>query len=139
MMKGFFQRFRMTLARWMYGRYGGDALSNTLLVIALICMLLAYIPYLALFILPALLLCFWSLFRTLSRKLPARRRELERFLRIRKKLTDPFRLLGHRWRDRKTHRYLKCPKCRATLRLPRGKTDITVTCPRCGERFQKST
>ncbi len=138
-MKGFFQTLRLKLARWMYGRYGADALSNALLVASLVCMLLAYLPYLALMSIPAMLLILYSLFRTLSRNLPARRRELDRFLRIRKKLTNPFRLLGHKWRDRKTHRYLKCPKCRATLRLPRGKTDITVTCPRCGERFQKST
>ena len=34
---------------------------------------------------------------------------------------------------------IKCPGCGNTLRVPKGKGKLYVTCPRCGERFIKKT
>jgi uncharacterized C2H2 Zn-finger protein len=39
----------------------------------------------------------------------------------------------------KSHKFFKCPSCHNILRVPRGKGKIFVTCPKCGERFQKRT
>ena len=33
-------------------------------------------------------------------------------------------------------KYVKCPKCKSTLRVPRQKGKHTVRCPRCDHRFQ---
>ena len=43
------------------------------------------------------------------------------------------------WLDRKTHRYFRCPQCRATVRVPKGKGQIRITCPHCKHQFIKKT
>lgn len=37
------------------------------------------------------------------------------------------------------HKYMKCPHCKAQLRLPKGKGKISVTCPVCKKEFVKKT
>lgn len=37
----------------------------------------------------------------------------------------------------KEHRYFACPKCGQTVRVPKGAGKIRVTCPKCGEKFEK--
>ena len=46
--------------------------------------------------------------------------------------------LFDRLKDRQ-HRYYKCPKCRQSVRVPRGKGKISITCPRCREKFIRKT
>lgn len=41
--------------------------------------------------------------------------------------------------DRKTHRYFECPSCKKRLRVPKGKGKIRITCPHCGEKFERRT
>lgn len=37
----------------------------------------------------------------------------------------------------KDHKYYACPKCGQTVRVPKGAGKIRVTCPKCGEKFEK--
>ena len=46
--------------------------------------------------------------------------------------------LFDRLKDRQ-HRYFDCPKCHQMVRVPRGKGKISITCPRCREKFVKKT
>jgi hypothetical protein len=39
----------------------------------------------------------------------------------------------------KTHKYYKCSKCSQTIRIPRGKGKICITCPKCKREFVKRT
>ena len=39
----------------------------------------------------------------------------------------------------KDHKYYACPRCRQTVRVPRGKGKISITCPKCKEKFIKKT
>ena len=39
----------------------------------------------------------------------------------------------------KTHRYFKCPGCGQTVRVPRGRGKIQITCPKCRREFIKKT
>ena len=71
----------------------------------------------------------WSFYRTMSRNIYKRRKENERFCGF-------FKLRKNKFRDRKTHVYRKCPKCKAVLRLPKAKGKHFVNCPRCKNRFQ---
>ena len=120
-----------SLRRFMEGRYGNDKLNNAILGAALVMVILAVFVRNAL---PNLILhgisyalMFWSIFRTLSRNTYKRYQENRNFL----KCVD-------RIRDR-NHRYYDCPKCRQTVRVPRGKGKIAITCPRCREKFVRKS
>lgn len=123
----------------MYGRYGNDDLTKFLLVLALILMVISWIPYLAIVCLLALAVMIWSLVRTFSRNFEKRKRELGRYLKIKKPIVNFFKLQRNKWRDRKTHVYFKCKKCKAVLRVPKGKGSIIVICTRCKDRIEKET
>jgi len=47
-------------------------------------------------------------------------------------------MLLERLKDRQ-HRYFSCPRCRQPVRVPRGKGKISITCPKCREKFIKKT
>ena len=130
-------KFTNKLARFFYGRYGNDTLNKFLLVLYLICAMTVLI--LSMFIQSVVFtfigwcvtfgICIWSFYRTMSRKINARRRENEKFCNF-------FKLRRNKFRDRKTHVYRKCPSCKAVLRLPKAKGKHFVVCPRCKNRFQ---
>lgn len=143
-------RFALWLNKVMYGRRGADSLSFALLIAYCAVVLIARITSLYYLSLAAPLLLIWCLFRMLSRNLPARQRENDVFLRgwrrvsgwFRRAWSETsgfFRSLSNRFRDRKTYRYFRCPKCKKTLRVPKGKGKIAITCPLCGTEFIKKT
>lgn len=138
-MKGWFARMGQRFARFMSGRYGNDKLNNFLLIVALICVLLAYIPYMSFLWLVSLGLIVWTNFRCFSRNIPQRQRELFAFLGFFQKRKKKFALRRQMFRERKTHCYFKCKKCKAVLRVPKGKGMIDVTCPRCQTVTVKKT
>jgi len=39
----------------------------------------------------------------------------------------------------KAHKVYNCPQCKQSLRVPRGKGKIIITCQNCGYKFQKKT
>ena len=120
-----------SLRRFMEGRYGSDKLNSALLGGALVMVILAVFirnPLVNLILHGvSYVLMFWSIFRSLSRKTYKRYQENRKFL----KFVD-------RIRDRH-HRYFDCPKCRQTVRVPRGKGKISITCPRCREKFVRKS
>lgn len=130
-------KFSNGLARFFYGRYGNDTLNKFLMVLYLVCVvavtILSYIIQSAVFTLVGwtvtLGIFIWSFYRTMSRNIYKRRKENERFCGF-------FKLRKNKFRDRKTHVYRKCPKCKAVLRLPKAKGKHFVNCPRCKNRFQ---
>ena len=135
--------FKSKLARFFYGRYGADQLYNALFLCQIICLFLGAVTSLLGQISPVLTvvsvvlyalgvgLFVWTLFRCLSRNIPARRRENQAYLNLKAKLKPA----PKRPKDTPTHIFRSCPKCKATLRLPRQVGEHTVKCPKCGERF----
>ena len=139
-MRQWLQKLKYKLARWMYGRYGNDELTWVLLITGTVLLFLGYIPRVGwIFSILALIAVFFSSFRSFSRNISKRRRELDRYLRIKNKPKNAIQLHKNKKRDKLTHVYFKCPKCKAVLRVPKGKGEIIVTCPRCGERVEKNT
>jgi hypothetical protein len=91
-------------------------------------------------ILQLMFLALW-LMRAFSRNFYKRRAENTVFLRIWgrvKPFFGPVKNFFMRLADRK-HRYFKCTVCKARLRVPRGRGKITITCPRCRNRFDKKS
>ena len=124
-------RFTMALQRFMMGRYGTDKLNMLLLGVgvALTVVNLFFNQFWVNLTLPLLayLLMGIALFRTFSRNTYKRYRENQRFLLFFQKLRD------------RQHRYYDCPRCRQQIRVPRGKGKISITCPKCREKFIKKT
>lgn len=138
-MRNFFERLKYKTAAFMYGRYGNDALTKFLMIVSLVLLVLSWIPKLWFLYLLSLTIMTLSLLRSLSRKFDKRRRELAFYLKIQKPIANFFKLQRNKWRDRKTHVYFRCKKCKAVLRVPKGKGSIIVTCTRCKERIEKNT
>ncbi|MGN1048452.1 MAG: hypothetical protein ACI4QZ_07565 [Eubacteriales bacterium] len=122
-------------ARFMYGRYGIDELSRLMTVLFYLLIIINLFVRSSIISVIALILVFLFTFRSFSRNIYKRRQENNRYLRLKKRVKDFFTLEKNRFRDRKTHIYRKCPKCRAVLRLPKEKGKHTVRCPRCGGGF----
>ena len=127
-----FRKIGDGLRRFMAGRYGSDRLNQCLLGAALVLILIGWLGGKAAAGLNVLgLLAYvplvWSIFRMYSRNIEARRRENAAFLRFFSRLRD------------KQYRYFRCPGCRQTVRVPRGKGKINIRCPKCGRQFIKKT
>ena len=136
-MNGFgnwFRQFRMKMGmafrQFMVGRYGTDKLNSVILTTGLIvCLIGVFVGGLASTFLTMISygLMIWAMFRTFSRNTYKRYQENRKFLMVLDRLKD------------KDHRYFSCPKCKQSVRVPRGKGKIAITCPRCKERFIKKS
>ena len=132
---GYFRNLTLRLStglrRFMEGRYGSDKLNTAILVAALVLVLVyTFLPLglvkTVLWILSYVLM-FWAIYRMLSRNTYRRYQENRRFLQF----VDGIR-------DRE-HRYYDCPNCRQRVRVPRGKGKISISCPKCREKFVRKT
>ena len=138
-MKQWLVRMGQRFSRFMYGRYGTDELNRCLMIVSLILLLLACFRPLWWLYLPAVAVLIWSYVRCFSRNIYKRRRENQAYLRLKRPLTAFFTLQKNKHRDRKTHCYFKCKSCKAVLRVPKGRGEIDVTCPKCGKITVKRT
>jgi len=131
-MRNFFQRL-------MFGRYGVDTLNNAMLVLCLVLMILSRVlraGWLDLLSIAVLVVCYLRVF---SRNINARYQENQKFLAAVQPVRKWFGGIKQRFRDRKTHRYFTCPSCGMTLRVPKGKGKINISCPKCRTQFIKKT
>ena len=134
-MGGWFRQFSeklsASLRNFMMGRYGTDRLNMAILGVGLAASLLSVFfrstPLNLVFFLLSYGMMFWAIFRSLSRNTYKRYQENRKFLQVFGRLKD------------RQHRYFDCPKCRQMVRVPRGKGKISITCPRCKEKFVKKT
>ena len=132
---GWFRQFTAKvsakLRNFMMGRYGTDRLNMLILSVGLVASLLSVIfrfaPVNLILFLLSYGMLFWAVFRSLSRNTYKRYQENRKFLQLTGRLKD------------REHRYFDCPKCRQMVRVPRGKGKISITCPRCREKFVKKT
>ena len=124
-------KLRTGIQHFMSGRYGTDKLNMALLCTGLVFSLLASLIPGALiklcFTIASYVFMCVAIFRTLSRNIYKRYEENRKFLLFFQKLKD------------KEHRYYNCPRCRQQVRVPKGKGKISITCPKCREKFIKTT
>jgi len=126
---------REKFQKFLVGRYGTDKLAKFLNVLIIITLILSL--FLKPFIYLCLLLIIYNYFRVFSRKIYKRSRENQIFLKIISPATKRFSIYKRRIAERKTHRFYRCPSCRCTLRVPKGKGRIMITCPKCKMKFEK--
>lgn len=77
--------------------------------------------------------------RVFSRNFEKRRRENEKYMRLKYKFTGGFGDWRDRQKQRKDYVFFRCPSCKVMLRVPRGKGKIRVTCRKCGNSFERRT
>lgn len=126
------------LRQLMVGRYGNDALSTALIIFGAVLSLLFSlfrIPYGSLISFIPYGIALWRIF---SKKYTKRSAENAKFL----ELSAPWRsflMKKLRQFQDKDHRYYSCPKCHNTLRVPKGRGKIKISCPHCNKEFIKKT
>ncbi len=117
---------------WMQGRYGRDELNQFLVLISLIPIFISFfvpkVLYLAAFPIG------FAVYRNCSRDYEKRRKERDIYIRTFEDTAQWLKVQERRWNDRKTHRYFTCEQCKAVFRVPKGKGNIEVTCPKCGDK-----
>lgn len=134
-MRNFFSRF----FQGRYGSYGTDKLTRFLLILAVVnfvvsvCTPLGFLYYVGVAIL------VYSFYRLLSHNITARYRENERFESVFKKIKSLFKRTRSEFFTRKNYHIYTCPNCSQKIRIPRGKGQIIVRCPKCMTEFQKKS
>lgn len=128
--------FRDKLIRFMYGRYGVDQLYYALMVVSFILLFLNSFVRSPIIGIIAWAILVWMVFRTFSKNIYKRRLENEKFMKFWNFVKAKWSLTSRRIKDSKTHRYRKCPHCKAVLRLPKKKGQHAVDCPRCHKEFK---
>ena len=122
----------------MSGRYGFDQLNGFLCILSLILVVLgAWLSGFLYWVGLALLL--WCYYRMLSRNIQKRYAENSKYLSLQNQVTDWLARQKLRFDQRKVYRYFKCPHCKQSIRVPRGRGRISITCPKCGTSFIKKS
>ena len=127
------------LRNFMIGRYGIDKLNIALLVLSIvltftssiidsnIIFYLSYIP------------SFLFIFRVLSRDTNTRIKENYKFLKYYNPVEAWVKKKLNIIKGSKTHKYFECPNCKQTVRVPKGKGKVSISCPKCNTKFTKKT
>ena len=140
----FFQKMQNALIRFMYGRNGFDQLNRFLFWVVLILDIASIFlargesplgGILSLVVTAAWLLL---LFRTFSRNLAKRQEENRKFVSWWWKVKNKTAGAKARHADR-DHKYFTCKSCGAICRVPVGKGNIVITCPKCRAQIQAKT
>lgn len=123
---------------FMYGRYGNDQLNLALVIFGCVLTLflsffdIPFIRYIGL--IPYIL----AACRMFSKNIAKRQQENLKFL----KISAPWRQFiikkARQFQD-KDHKYYQCPQCHNTLRVPKGRGKIKISCPHCSTEFIKKT
>ena len=129
--------------RWfqnfMRGRYGVDQFSFALLIAYFVLTFIGMLirnPWLSNL---SILLMVYCWYRMLSKNIYKRSAENTWYLQKTYPIRTWFSKKKRRHQDRKIYKYYKCPNCKQELRVPKGKGEITITCPKCRTKFDKRT
>lgn len=132
-------RWRETIARFMVGRYGSDALSRAMSVVAMVFLLLSWFVLPSVFYTLALVLIVYSTYRMFSKNHQQRYKENLFYTKQVDKVKYYFGKLKYRSEQSKTHHIYSCPQCKQKIRVPKGKGKIMVRCPKCQTEFMKKS
>lgn len=141
----FFQKIGNAIVRFMYGRNGMDQLNRTLFW-GYIAIFFGQVVFSILRLQTPALICeilLWPLmvlilFRMLSKNLPKRRAENQKFVNWWWGVKNRNAGAKARHAD-KDHKYFTCKTCGTICRVPVGKGKIIITCPKCGAQIHAKT
>lgn len=132
---------RERIARFMQGRYGIDQFTNFLVFSALIILVIEMFvkaPVIRfLFNILSVATIFYAYFRMFSRNHGKRFSENEKYMKFHNNVKFFIAREKSHLQQRKTHHIYKCPQCKQSIRVPKGKGRIAITCPKCHTEFIK--
>jgi LSD1 subclass zinc finger protein len=119
------------LKKFMTGRYGVDQLTLAIMGVSILFSVLSiFINNHVLDIINVIILII-VFYRIFSKNVSKRYQENMKFLNawnfIKNKTKNKLKMI----KDLKHYRFYKCSNCRQTLRVPKGKGKISITCPKC--------
>lgn len=121
--------------KFMKDRYGIDELYKFLLLICFVLLVINTFISNNVIRLFEVLLIVIIFYRYMSKNIKLRKKENDKYLEIKDKIIKLFDYNKKKYKDRNTHMYKKCPKCKQKIRLPLKKGKHTVKCPNCGNKF----
>lgn len=128
-------RFR----RFMYGRYGFDQLTRALIITSLILSVITTFLQINGLLLVAYIPLIYAIFRAISKDIAKRTRENMMYCKMANELKNKLQQIKLKLVGTKTHKYYSCKRCKQTIRVPRGKGKICITCPKCKAEFMRRT
>lgn len=139
-MKNFLRNLQYTIYRFMQGRNGYDQLNYALLVLYILLTLsfsFFFEPNNILNLLEYALIIL-IFYRALSRKIYKRQKENSAFMNATRPIRSWFKVIKLNLKE-KQYKHMQCPRCLRTLRVPRGRGKIEVTCPHCKIEFTRKS
>lgn len=122
------------LRQFMLGRYGLDPYGQFLTILSMVLLVTGTLTY-PVIVYAGFALFIYQYFRLFSKNIYKRNSENQKYMALQNRVTGWFAFQKLRISGRKTHRYYRCPSCRQTLRVPKGKGNLTITCTSCRTSF----
>ena len=132
----FWQKIKLSIAKFMQGRHGADNLGMFTLLSGLIISLLGSFTRIGLLSIIGLALYIITLFRMFSRNHEKRMAENRKYIELTSNWKTKVRQFSKRMKNRRDYKYFKCPECKVLLRTKRGSGEKDITCVRCGHQFK---
>ena len=122
----------------MNGRYGTDQLNMALLILSILVSLIGGIFFnRSIFVsLIVYALSIIIIYRGFSKKIYKRQQENLKFKRLIQPIKSQYKIIKLNL-TQKQFKHVQCPRCHRTLRVPRGRGKIEITCPHCHVAFDK--
>lgn len=125
--------------RFMYGRYGFDQLSRALIIASLILSVITSFVRVSGLLTIAYIPLVYAIFRITSKNISRRSAENIKYCSMSNSLRNRLQQFKLMLIGTKTHKYYKCRHCKQTIRVPRDKGKICITCPKCHAEFIRRT
>lgn len=134
-------KFRDKFYQFMQGRYGIDQFSQFLSIAGLIVILISnFFGEAEVFInLLGMIIFIYAYVRVFSKDVNKRYGENQKYLYQLDKVKKYFRGIKTSFSQRKTHKVFKCPSCKQKIRVPKGKGNIEISCPKCYTKFVRKS
>ena len=136
-------KLREMLAKFMYGRYGTDRLNMFLLIVLIVCAGLNLFVRNGYF---SIVMSSWETllivliyYRMFSRNISKRYAENQKYLAMENRVRRFFGKNKYIQQQRKEFHIYTCPQCKQKIRIPKGKGNVSIRCPKCGRDFVKNS
>ena len=131
-------KLKFAIYRFMNGRYGTDQLNMALLILSILVSLIGGIFFNRSIVVSLIVyaLSIIIIYRGFSKKIYKRQQENLKFKRLIQPIKSQYKIIKLNL-TQKQFKHVQCPRCHRTLRVPRGRGKIEITCPHCHVAFDK--